>query len=246
MKKKTIALTVINVLTALIAVLGICCLGAVPATAADIPSPAVTDGAGLTCADGGVTVISEPADVFVSLEPDTSYYYLINDFDPVDVHYNGVTDNPAGSYFDGPLTNGVYVVTIGANVDKHAGTPVSAASAGRITIPAQSSVLTIIACKGDMTSEIYRHVFRLFKVESADGKFTATVDTGKEKTALDFGLYIGVYNARGALTYLDFVNLSASGSLATDVSAYPLGEYKYRAFWWNKSFVPLGKEKSFE
>ena len=233
----------ITILTALIIALGMCGFGIAPAFAADIPNPALTDGAGLAYANACVTVTSEPIDVFVSLDPDTSYYYLINDIDPVEVFYNGATGNPTGSYFDGSLVNNTLVMTIGSQVDRYAGIPLNSAVGNKITVPAKSVVLTVIAYKGDATSDIYRHIFRFFKAEKADGKITATVDVEKD-IAPGFGLYIGVYNARGALSFLDYVKLTASGSLTTDISKYASGDYKYRVFWWDRNFVPLGKEKS--
>ena len=230
---------------ALMMAFGICCFGIMPVAAADVPTPVVTSGTGAVYADNGVTVISAPIDVFVSVDPNTAYYYLINDIDPVDVYYSGVTDNPGGSYFDGPLANGAFVMAIGTQVDKFAGAPINSTTGNRITIPAQSSVLTVIAYKNDVTSDIYRHVFRLFKAENTGNRITATVDTEKE-LALGFGIYIGVYTPKGALQYLDYANYTASGTLTTDLSAYPLGKFKYKVFWWDKNLVPLGKEKSFE
>jgi hypothetical protein len=239
MKKK------LTIILSLIMALGMCCFSVTPVLAADTPTPAVTNGAGLVYADQGVSVISGTIDVFVNLDPDTSYYYLINDADQVDVYYNGVTNNPVGSYFDGSLVNGALVLTIGKSVDKYAGIPANSLVGNKITIPAQSSILTVIAYKNDTLSDIYKHVFRLFKAETDKGQITATVDVEKTQP-INFDLYLGVYTNKGVLAYFDYADFTASGSMTADVSAYPLGEYRYKVFWWDKNFVPLGEEKSFE
>lgn len=137
--------------------------------------PSVKNAAGLAYADKGSTRISDSVDVRISHAANTQYYYLLqNRF--VEAYYNGATDNPAGSYFDGSLINGAFVTEISQDPTNISGIPIGSAENWTITIPkpenGQRYELKVVSYMGGEPSPVFSHSFygkAPFVVTDGDG-----------------------------------------------------------------------------
>ena len=184
------------------------------------PLPIVIDAASAPYKNGGATFVSRAVDVFIRPEAGTSYFYLIGDSKNwLDVYYSGATGNPSGSYFDGPLTSGALVVSLGGTLDFVSGIPVSG---NRITVPATpgaTAVLEVIAYKDNEASRVFTHSFGCAEPTNT--------------------IYQAVYDAKNYLVAAAAIGFKPTGVMDVDFAAYPLGAYNYKVFCWSDEYVPL-------
>jgi len=186
----------------------------------EVPKPVVTDAASVPYIDGGATFVSGAVDVFIRPEANTTYYYKIGDSkNGLDVYYNGETDNPSGSYFDGSLVKGALIMTLGDTLDYVSGALVSG---NRITVPVTpggKALLEVIAYRDGSASSIFTHEFRCAQPTSQ--------------------LFQAVYGANNYLVSARIIGFKSTGVMDVDFSTYPLGEYYYKVFCWDEDYVPL-------
>ena len=229
------------------------CIPAINSLAeADVPAmPIVTNEADVAYTAGRATIVPGSVDVFVKPAENTVYYYRIGDSPiNVDVYYQGVTDQPVGSYFYGSLVSGAYVMAIGGkSVNNITGVLLDPSGDHKITVPVSAgmpSVLRVIAYSGGVPSEVFTHAFSMenfFTSELVNGKLNTTIMTGSDRPLT---VFTAIYK-NGVLVKIMQDPALSHVELAIDVSDYPLGEYQYKVFCWDEvTFAPLFNAVSLE
>jgi hypothetical protein len=224
------------------------------ASGAQPPKPVVMSATGNIYKDGGISIVFNAVDVFITPSEDTVYYYRIGNSPlKLSIYYQGDNNKPVGSFFSGTQVRGSRVASVGgAGVDKITGTRLDPGSGYKITVPFASgtkSVLRVIAYTNGEASEVFAHTFSepFFDSErQSDGNLITTVATDP---SLELGIIVftGVYRKdSGVLVTAHSTPFVSGATFSVDLSGYPLNEYKYKVFCWQDNYVPLFEAISFE
>lgn len=209
----------------------------------------VRDGESVSYADKGITEMNGSINLYLTPSEDRGNYFYTFDsaVNTVDVYYEGETDNPAGSYFEGPFTKGSLVTTM---ADKSGAILADADNGWKIPVPKPGKdhpvVLKIIWENNGVSSLVYTHTFITTQSFSAafDGSILATIENGSENT-LKGAAFAAIYDEKGVLAALERKQFETSGnsiseiSFGIDLSRYPADKYTYKVFFWDSSYSPL-------
>jgi alpha-galactosidase len=183
----------------------------------------VSDGS-VSFADKGASVSEKPIEVYVAPQPNTTFYYLLdNSPNKLEIYYNGETGNPSGSYLDGSLVKGDLVTVLGANPDPVFGIPIGPDNKISIT---RSCALRIVAYQGGAVSDVFTHVFAIMtdKVAVPGSNISA---------------YAAAYDAGDKFVSAEIKGFIPGSITQFDLSGYPVGEYTFRFFCWDENYVPV-------
>lgn len=212
---------------------------------------AVTDGKSTTYDNNGKTGISDSIDVYITpAEDDDEYYYTFDELPPVDVYYDGETNNPVGSYFEGSLISGEYVASVSIDPDSIGMIRVNGETDWKITVPKPTakypSILKIVCKSGSVSTLIYTHNFVQPYIGSAE--FGDSIEARFENSStqsVSGQAFAAVYDAKGTLVAMESKEFEANAggealvNFSIELSKYPASDYNYRVLFWDAGFIPL-------
>ena len=228
------------------------CPDGVMAAPAD-DSITVTDGGSVVFADHGKTVIQKQTDIFVTPKANVKYYVLSAGY--VDVFYKGVDGTPEGSYFRPPYVPGEWVTTVVGSISQATKTELTASNSWKVTIPkvmpGKVYEIRIAAERTGADNVVYVHRFTgyMFNADIENGNMVAMFENSTG-SAVELSFIFAVYKG-GKLYNIQNAQASAAAEVITkyqftlNLADYPIGQYSYKVFCWDKDFVPLALAAEF-
>ena len=194
-------------------------------------------------ADSGTTYTKAKTDARITAKAGVEYYILQAGY--ADVYYNGVLDEPEGSYFKPPYKPGAWVTTMGGSIGTSPKTLLSSANNWTVTVPflkpGEVYELRIAAVRAGAEDVVFGHRFigMGFNTEIVGSTAVSSAYLPDHAEGV-FLLAIYKNNILVTVNSLDFnANPFDLKEFQIDLAKYPIGQYRYKAYYWGSNLAPL-------